>query len=299
MAKKKFNFESVSDIQTEPTVDSNNIIKNAKKSLGFSSNIIKLDPNNIDNWIHRDRSDFELGDIEALAKSIKLKGQAQPILVVLANDVFISQKNKNAKYIVIAGYRRWLACLENNLPIDAIIKDVTFEDAIALLDAENEKESVSEYSKGMFYYGLVKSNNIKKDELRLKLSLKPATFSNMLAFGDIPKEIWNAVSDMSKVSSRTASLLRAYVNKDKKNIDVIISLADKIRAGAGEKVLTRLIENSNTKKITSDKEKIIINDSIICSFTDRSINFSKSLKIQDLDNIKLKIKQIIKEHYEK
>ena len=113
MAKKKFKFDSVEHIKTESDVDSNKLIKNSLVSLGISSSVIGLQPHKIANWIYRDRSEFELGSIDDLANSIKTKGQAQPIVVVLASETFKARDNPDATYVVIAGYRRWLACLKH------------------------------------------------------------------------------------------------------------------------------------------------------------------------------------------
>ena len=283
--KKKLNFNSISDIEVNSNVDSQSLIKSSMSSLGISSNILSINPNKIDNWIYRDRSEFELGNIEELANSIKLKGQAQPIIIASTNKEWFKPKNNTeAKYVVIAGYRRWLACKKHNLNIDAIVKDISFEDAIALLDAENEKESVSDFSKGMFYYSLIKSGKITRDDLRIKLSLKPASLSNFLSYGDIPQSIWNAIGNAKNVSPKTASILRSYINKDAAYIEKIISIAKEIRSGAGEKVIHRLLCQKDSKK--KNKQELVINDKKICEFKNRQIIFDKSIDSKEIEDIK-------------
>tara|TARA_R110002167_G_scaffold363756_1_gene584621 strand:+ start:1425 stop:2366 length:942 start_codon:yes stop_codon:yes gene_type:complete len=216
----------------------------AKESLGFVGNVMSLDPKDISDWEFRDRGEFEVGDLDSLADSIKLKGQAQPIIVVLSDASFKSKDGASNKYIVIAGYRRWLACFKHALKIDAVIKKLTFEDAIGLLEAENEKESVSDYSKGMFYSSIINSERIKKDDLRKRLGLKPAHFSNLLAFESIPKDIWSLVPDVTKISSRTASILRSYINKDKEHLQLIKAIANQITGNTGESRIKKLIESA-------------------------------------------------------
>lgn len=75
------------------------------KNNAIVEKVLKVDPNDIGNWEYRDRQDFELGDISALSESIETKGQAQPIIIVEASDLFRSSDNSLAKYVVIAGYR--------------------------------------------------------------------------------------------------------------------------------------------------------------------------------------------------
>ncbi|MEY8715474.1 ParB/RepB/Spo0J family partition protein [Francisella philomiragia] len=296
--KKKLNFNSISDIEVNSNVDSQSLIKSSMSSLGISSNILSINPNKIDNWIYRDRSEFELGNIEELANSIKLKGQAQPIIIASTNKEWFKPKNNTeAKYVVIAGYRRWLACKKHNLNIDAIVKDISFEDAIALLDAENEKESVSDFSKGMFYYSLIKSGKITRDDLRIKLSLKPASLSNFLSYGDIPQSIWNAIGNAKNVSPKTASILRSYINKDAAYIEKIISIAKEIRSGAGEKVIHRLLCQKDSKK--QNKQELVINDKKICEFKNRQIIFDKSIDSKQIEDIKKQIEELLNRYYER
>ena len=155
----------------------------------FIEKVMKVNPYDIGNWEFRDRQDFELGDIDALSESILSKGQAQPIIVVESNGLFKSSDNSVVKYIVIAGYRRWLACKSKNIPVDAIVRKLSIEQAVACLVSENEKEKVSDYSKGMFYYNLLKKERITKKSLYEKLGINRGVFDNYLSFADVPKEV--------------------------------------------------------------------------------------------------------------
>ena len=134
--------------QTKAEIDNvyRNKLNNGKDKLD------KIHPSEIGSWEYRDRCDFELGNIDELADSIALKGQAQPIILVSVSDVFNAEGGNGCRYIVIAGYRRWLACKSKNMLVDAIVRNMNFDQAIACLVSENEKEKVSDYSKGMFYY---------------------------------------------------------------------------------------------------------------------------------------------------
>ena len=108
------------------------------KNNAIVEKVLKVDPNDIGNWEYRDRQDFELGDISALSESIETKGQAQPIIIVEASDLFRSSDNSLAKYVVIAGYRRWLACKSKNILIDAMLRRLSFYQAISCCVSENE-----------------------------------------------------------------------------------------------------------------------------------------------------------------
>lgn len=224
-------------------------MQNAEEELGFVERIVQLDCNEIDTWEFRDRKPFEIGNIDELAFSIKHKGQCQPIIVVRASDEFRPKSDANAKYIVIAGYRRWSACKRYNIPIKAVLKELTFNQAISVLVSENEKENVSDYSKGMFYYTLLRTEKITQEQLSDKLGLSPTALSNFLAFAQVPNEIWTAIGDLSHVSAKTASTIRAIAKKGTIYVEVLCEIGDKIAKGFGEKRIKEAVEEQLDKKL--------------------------------------------------
>lgn len=223
--------------------------QNVEDELGQSERIIKLRCDDIDTWEFRDRKIFELGDIDELASSIQTKGQCQPIVVVKASEEFKPKDNANAQYVVIAGFRRWMACKKHELEVQAIIRNLNFEQAIAVLVAENEKENVSDYSKGFFYHSLLQTEKITQDQLSRKLGINPSVLNSYLAFAQVPKEIWEAVGDLSRVSAKTAATIRAIANKGKMYVEALIAIADKISHGFGEKRIQETVNVLLEKKL--------------------------------------------------
>ncbi|HAT7747550.1 TPA: ParB/RepB/Spo0J family partition protein [Legionella pneumophila] len=223
--------------------------ENLSKDQIADNALIKIDPNVIGNWEYRDRQSFEMGDIVELANSIKNKGQAQPIVVVKADEWFKTADNSSCEYIVIAGYRRWLACKSLDLKIEAVVRKLSFEQAVLCLVSENEKEAVSDYSKGMFYKNLLDKEKITKKELYERLGLKRTNFDNYLSFAEVPKEIWDAIGDPRKVSARTSSVIKYFCQKGEIYKQAILSISNQIANGAGEKRITTLVE----KKIKEEK----------------------------------------------
>ncbi len=204
--------------------------------------IVKLSPNEIGNWEYRDRQSFELGDLDELATSIETKGQAQPIVVVRVNDEFIAQNSEKARYVVIAGFRRWLACKSRGLSIDAVIRDLSFEEAVACVMAENEKEQVSDYSKGMFFHKLLETEKVNKVTLYERFGMKRSHFNNFLAFAEVDAEFWQVIGDLSKVSARTASTIKLLIQKGDAYRKALITISEKIRDGAGERTILALVD---------------------------------------------------------
>ena len=256
--------------------------------------VLKLDPEVIGNWEFRDRQDFELGDISVLAESIISNGQAQPIIVVEANDLYKSSDKKTCKYIVIAGYRRWLACLNRNIKIDAIVRNLTFDQAIGCLVSENEKEQVSDYSKGIFYQNLLNKESISKNALCEKLGIKRNVFYNFLSFAEIPKEVWEAVKNVSKVSARTASTINSICHKGEDEKNAIIAIADEIALGIGEKKITALVN-----KILKDRNKETVKNVTRVTFSEYLfLDVKKNSIIVTAKNINEEDKSVLLENFE-
>lgn len=217
--------------------------------LGFSEHIVKLDCEKIDTWEFRDRKPFELGSIDDLALSIKHGGQCQPIIVVRASEVFRPKDDTKAQFVVIAGYRRWMACKKHQIDVLAIIRNMTFEQAIAVLVSENEKENVSDYSKGLFYHTLLSTEKISQEQLSKRLNISLNQLNAFLSFSQVPIEIWNAVGDLSRVSVKTAVTMRAIANKGTMYVEALKSIASKIARGYGEKRIQEAVQNMIDKKL--------------------------------------------------
>lgn len=280
---KKFNIDSKRFNSNSDALD--NILNHESERL------VKLNHQDIDTWVLRDRKDFELGDIKELALSIKNRGQAQPIVVTKASSEFIAKNNKDAKYIVIAGYRRWLACKEIDIKIDAIIKNLTFDQAIECLKSENEKESVSDYSNGMFYFSLKNNYGYTLDKLSKNLGIQITHLHRLLSFAEVPSEIWEAVGDMKKVSARTSSEILAIINKDPSAKGFFIQIADKLKEGAGARVINNLFSTwKNNKKNVQVKpeEKISVSKNGTIKLNIKSLKLDSDNKeklLQELNSL--------------
>ena len=298
MSKKTNIFAKNNKIKRNINIpDQDNMIKErvnlANKDLGIKGNIISLDPKDIDTWILRDRADFELGDIEALATSIKTKGQAQPIVLVKKSDIFKPKLNNECRYIVIAGYRRWRACVENNIKIDCVIKELSFDQAVECLEAENEKESVSEYSKGIFYSKLKDEYGYTLDKLSKQLGIALSKVNRYISFSKVPSVLWDEVKDMSCVSSRTSSEILEILNSNPNSLQFFILIADKIKKGYGHTRIRKLYEKWNDS-VGQLNEKI---SPIQTTKSNMRINFN-ALNISEEERINLieKINNIIAEY---
>jgi ParB family chromosome partitioning protein len=197
--------------------------------------IITVDPKDCTRWKYADRGNFEFGDVVELAADIKNNGQIEPVHLRSLNS------DSKFKYEIIAGSRRWKACLDADLPLKAVIEDVTDEHAAIIQIKENQGLDICDYSKGMYYARLLADLNITQVQLAKNLGISRQKLVNYLYFVKIPKEIWHAVGNVTKVTSRTASSIFALSQKGGKYIEALIECADDIRKGIGAYSLEKLV----------------------------------------------------------
>lgn len=215
--------------------------------------IIEIDPKACRNWKYADRNAFELGNIKELAQDIQQNGQLQPIIVRKIDS-------PNHAYEIIAGERRWRACLLANILIQAT---VTIEDdagCLIIQTSENKKKSLSPYSLAVAYQKLMTDLKISQNELSRRLNIPKTSFSELLSFNKVPGSLWSAVEDMSKVKPRTAAFLSLMCNKGKEYVEVLVGLAPKIREGYGAERLAVLIEKQMLGKTNKNAPLIYETD---------------------------------------
>jgi|GEM_PF-681121 len=215
-----------------------------KKELAnnASSNIIEIDPKKCRNWKYADRNRFELGSIEELAEDIKQNGQLQPAIVRAIDSL-------DYKYEVIAGERRWRACALSNFNLKALVTNEDDAGCLIIQTSENKKKSLSAYSLAVAYEKIMFDLSISQNELSRRLNMPKTSFSELMSFNKVPKEVWQAVEDMSKVKPKTAAFLSVMCSKGEDYLRVIIKLSTNIREGYGTDNLSKLIEKhlSNIK----------------------------------------------------
>jgi len=205
-------------------------------------NIIEIDPKKCRNWKYADRNRFELGSIEELSEDIKQNGQLQPAIVRKIDSLDYS-------YEVIAGERRWRACSFSNINLKAVITNEDDAGCLVIQTSENKKKSLSAYSLAVAYEKLMTDLNISQNELSRRLNIPKTSFSELMSFNKVPKEVWEAVEDMTKVKPKTAAFLSLMCSKGDDYLAAIINFAPKIREGLGTDNLTKMIEKhlSNIK----------------------------------------------------
>jgi len=219
--------------------------------------IIEIDPTNIVNWKFHDRPESELGDLENLAKEFISIGQQQPCVV--------RKIAQSEKFELIIGERRWRAALLAKVPLKAIIKNFSDEDAAIAQAIENESRvDLSDYAKGTSFSNLIQNGVIKQKDLIEKLGRSKQYISALLSFEKIPEALKKSISDFSKVNAYTAEKLKQVANKSDENLEILISAAEQIRLGklSSNKAIDNLIlkKKKNIPEFSAKNMRIFTKD---------------------------------------
>lgn len=223
----------------------------AEQELGDRDTLIEIDTRMLDAWEYRDDAEINLAAVEALAQSIDEKGQSQPIVITHVNDTFKARKNQHVQYVVVAGYRRYLACKKLNRPVQAVVRNYDFEEAIACLISENEKMDVSDFSLGLVCHNLLASSKISEEELCQQLSINKVGLNKLLTFSQIPVSFWSKTANVHQVSRNAAEKLSHYWHKGKAYQDALFEVAPLI----GKTKSIKKWENALLKKIHGEADK--------------------------------------------
>ena len=106
------------------------------------------------------------------------------------------------------------------------------------------------------------------------------SLDNYLAFEKVPYAIWEAVSNLSRVSSRSAATIHSLSKKGDAYKAALIDLADDIRKGAGSKTIERkVLEEINGTDGTIEYHKSISLPSgqSIAKWTKNGLQFAKDI----------------------
>ncbi len=116
---------------------------------------------------------------------------------------------------------------------------------------------------------------------------------NYLTFEKVPSIIWEAVGNLSRVSSRSAAAIYNLSKKGKDYTDALIDLADEIRKGAGCKKLENMVMlavKGDTETIEFQQTILLASGQPIAKWTKNGIQFAKDISVNQNDIAHILIK---------
>ncbi len=174
-------------------ISSTNALEEAKNSI-LEVKINDVEPNS-----EQPRKVFDQERLEALAESIKEHGVVQPIIV----------RSNGARYIIIAGERRWRASkLAGLKTIPVIVKDISSREVMEIALIENlQREDLNPIEEAEAYQKLIEEYGLTQEEVSKVVGKSRAAIANSVRLLNLSGEIKEMLSDGRITSGHARTLI--------------------------------------------------------------------------------------------
>ncbi|GFN31299.1 nucleoid occlusion protein [Paenibacillus xylaniclasticus] len=152
----------------------------------------------IDTSPYQPRTIFDDERIEELCQTIKTHGVIQPIVV----------RQRNGRYEIIAGERRWRAVTKLGLErIPAIVREFNDSQAASIALIENlQREGLTALEEAVAYQKLIDLHQLTQESLAQRLGKSQSTIANKIRLLGLSEPVKNALMER-KITERHARAL--------------------------------------------------------------------------------------------
>lgn len=192
--------------------------------------------------LNQPRKDFSEEALEELAKSIKIYGIIQPILV----------KKQGALYEIIAGERRWRAAKKAGLQeVPVVISDMDEKTSREVAIIENiQRSDLNAVEEALAYQSLISEYGLTQEELSERLSRSRSAITNSLRLLKLSPEGLSALRE-GKISPGHGRALLSVENLQKREELLGRCLRDSLSV----RELERLAKSEGKAKEKKEKGK--------------------------------------------
>ena len=283
VSKKKPLGRGLSSLLGENSIVENLTNTNSKNNLSFIP-IEHLSPGS---W--QVRKNFDENELSSLSQSIKNNGIFQPIVVV-------SDKEKNGKYKIVAGERRWRAAQLANLhEVPVILRDDFSSEKIAEISLlENlERSDLNPIEEAKGYEDLINEHNYTQEKVAKIFSKSRPYITNFLRLLSLPDEIKTYIVD-GKLSVGHA---RAIINSE----NSLQIAKDIIKKGLSVREVEKILNNTKKIENTSDQNEYLDIENDLSSkiglktkiiFNKKKKNGSLTIKFKNLEQLEFIMKKL-------
>ena len=283
VSKKRPLGRGLSSLLGENLIVENLTNTNAKNNLSFIP-IEHLSPGS---W--QVRKNFDENELSSLSQSIKNNGIFQPIVVV-------SDKEKNGKYKIVAGERRWRAAQLANLhEVPVILRDDFSLEKIAEISLlENlERSDLNPIEEAKGYEDLINEHNYTQEKVAKIFSKSRPYITNFLRLLSLPDEIKTYIVD-GKLSVGHA---RAIINSE----NSLQIAKDIIKKGLSVREVEKILNNTKKIENTSDPNEYLDIENDLSSkiglktkiiFNKKKKNGSLTIKFKNLEQLEFIMKKL-------
>ena len=197
-------------------------------------------------WANRHGTSFDTADFADLKREIReAGGNVQPIKVRPLNRSTPAGDGA-ATYEIVYGHRRHRACLELNIPGNALIEAVDDQTLFEHMERENRgRKNLSAWEQGCMYLaaidkGLYSSQRKMSESIGVDVSL----ISKSIALAKLPTTVINAFPSPLEIQFRWAQPLGEALQKDPEGVMArvkTIAIESKAKALTAAEVFARLI----------------------------------------------------------
>ncbi len=163
---------------------------------------------------YQPRRDFGEEAIFDLAQSIRENGLIQPIVV----------RSKGRNYEIIAGERRYRACIMAGLTvIPCVITEANDRESAEMALIENiQREDLSAIEEAKAYLNILKEGNYTQEQLAEKMGKAQSTIANKLRLLELSPRIQKAIADKQITERHARAILNLEPEKRTRLLNRII-----------------------------------------------------------------------------
>ena len=283
VGKKKQLGRGLSSLLGENSIVENLTNTNSKNNL----NIIPIEHLSPGHW--QVRKNFDKNELSTLSQSIKNNGIFQPIVAV-------SDKEKNGKYKIVAGERRWRAAQLANLHEVPIIlrDDLSLDKIVEISLLENlERSDLNPIEEAKGYEDLINEYNYTQEKVAKIFSKSRPYITNFLRLLTLSDEIKSYIVN-GKLSVGHA---RAIINSE--NPQEVAR--DIIKKGLSVREVEKILKKSKKSNDTTQvHEYLDIEDELSSkiglktkiNYDKKKKNGSLTIKFKSLDQLDFIIKKL-------
>ena len=221
----------------------NKLIPETEKKI-VNIKISDIYPNNT-----QPRKNFDEDKIISLCDSIKKHGVLQPIVL---------KPNDDGKYMIIAGERRYRACvMAKKEEIPAIIKDIPIKEVMEIALIENlHRENLNIIEEGLAYKNLIEKYNSTQEELASLIGKSRPYITNTMRLLNLSKEVIKYI-ELEQISpGHGKALLR--ISDERKQIELAQRIIkENLSVRKTEEIIKDIIENKKKKNKPKEKDIFI------------------------------------------
>lgn len=210
-----------------------------------NSGVVELDMKLIDPNKEQPRKKFDVTSLRELTESIKQHGVIQPIIV---------NKTSGNRYLIVAGERRFRACLNAGLKtIPAIIKDFSKQEVQEISLIENlQREDLNPIEAGKAIRQLMTDYGFTQEEIADRIGKSRPLVANTLRLLTLSPEVISLIEN-GQLSAGHGKCLVVVTDEEKQLNLAKFAIERKLSVRDFEK----LVKDSQNEKIPEAKKKIV------------------------------------------